>query len=96
MVAPATHHRLVVLPLSTIGVLLRATRTARGFRISSTGIRAASTRATATTTCVQCGLFDLFFYFSIFLFKFFCRQAEKFFPDLVLTRKPVSGEIALQ
>ena len=68
----------VVLPLTTIGVLLRAARTARGISISATGIRA-TTASTTPTTCVQCGLFDLFLYFSISLFKFFCRQAENFF-----------------
>ena len=56
-----------VLPLTSIGVLLSATRTARGFRISTTGVSTTSTRA-APTTCVQCGLFDLFFYFSILIF----------------------------
>ena len=68
-----------VLPLAAIGVLLSTARPTRGIRISSTGIRATPARATPPATCVQCGLFDLFFYFSIFLFKIFCRQAEKFF-----------------
>ena len=64
MVAPETHPRLVVLPLATIGVLLSSTRTSRGIRISTTGLSTPTTR-TSPSTCVQCGLFDLFFYFSI-------------------------------
>ena len=78
MVAPETHHRLVVLPLTTIGVLLRTTRTARGISFSATGIRTTTSRTTPST-CVQCGLFDLFLYFSIFLFNFSAVRQKNFF-----------------
>ena len=64
MVAPETHPRLVVLPLAAIGVLPSSTRATRGGRLSGGGIRAITTSSTPST-CVQCGLFDLFFYFSI-------------------------------
>jgi hypothetical protein len=78
MVAPETHHRLVVLPLAAIGVLLRTPRATRGISISTSGVRA-TTSSSTPATCVQCGLFDLFLYFSIFLFKFSAVRQKNFF-----------------
>ena len=68
----------MVLPLTSIGVLLRTTSTARGIRLSTTGISTTTANPTPTT-CVQCGRFDLFFYFSILIFlpsgrNFFSRS----------------------
>jgi len=58
----------VVLRLTAIGVLLRATTKARGSSISATAVRRPTTRSNQRSTCVQCGLFN---YLTIYLFKFF-------------------------
>ena len=57
----------MVFRLTTIGVLLRASPTSRGARISSTAVRATAPSPTRST-CVHCGLFN---YLTIYLFKFF-------------------------
>ena len=80
MVAPETHHRLVVLPLAPIGVLLRATGAARGVRLSTSGFRTTYTGPARPTTCVQGGLFDLFFYFN-----FSAVRQKNFFQDLAFS-----------
>ena len=75
----------VVLPLAAIGVLLRNTRSTCGVRVSATGVRATPARTIRPATCVQCGLFDLFFYLN-----FSAVRQKNFFQDLAF---PVENTI---